>query len=857
MLSAARRRERTGFVLILVLGMLVLISVLVIGFLGHAASQSKSVGSYRDQTGTLLLGDLTVNIIKSQIDTATSASATLGSGALWASQPGAIRTVSSNGNQTTYKLYSSSVLTDANTGSNLKTDILADLPPTADAGDWSGSALWTDLNAPTTKADGTNAYPIVDVINDATDLPAGATSTPPFTTGSFNIDSTPANNPIGATRVAGSTAWPLPMPVRWLYVLKQGQVIAPDSTSTATLLTFNSASTVPTSANPIIGRIAFWTDDDTCRVNINTASYGTFWDMPRFTSTDDLTLANDQPVNKEYQRYPGHAAMTTLTLALPEFAPGGVVSTASAEALHALSPRYYPGGSTEGTVASTTSSTALGATPKTNRLYASVDELLFDPPPTAAGTRTASSYLNKTQVETAKFFLTAHSRAPELNLFGEPRVAMWPLSTINDSNHRTATDQLIAFCATTPGTTPYAYYFTRAPFTYLGGQGNWVAGLAGSSACATTANPSTSDISIARNASLMGYLDALTATSLPGNLGGGSTYNSAGKYTQLGMRQILTEVFDYIRMTNARDPLLDPQIGGPSGGLPYSAYGSSDNNGAYNNFGNGQILPSVYNWPGGSQITYGYGRFSGNLVEASLVFVAVGQGVTTAVTPKVIGYPLLAPSATQNCTPVPQAQCATTYTGAAPAAPAATYTGALPYSTAAVTPVGSAPVGGVPPQGDTAVQAMLVLSFFDPALGYDLANANFSFTITGLGGTLNGTSLGFPAATSAEGVEVGPSADFYGYPNAAGSFLPWQSYLSGTQFKANTITSGNPHSAYMPFFSNIINVSNTVANMALAGLNSAVKINIYPENAVGSSRRTKSFTRAVAPGQRSITGRAT
>ena len=124
--------------------------------------------------------------------------------------------------------------------------------------------MWTDLNAPAIKSDGTTyAYPIIDVVNDNGDLPTGSTANAPFATGSFNVDSTLANNPVGATRSA-TGQYPLPMPVRWLYVLKQGQIIAPDSSSTDTVVTFNNASPKPISNpsnplldNPIIGRIAF------------------------------------------------------------------------------------------------------------------------------------------------------------------------------------------------------------------------------------------------------------------------------------------------------------------------------------------------------------------------------------------------------------------------------------------------------------------------------------------------------------------------------------------------------------------------------------------------------------------------
>ncbi len=265
--------SRDGFILIVVLGILVLITILVVGFLVHAGSQAKSFASYRDQTSNLLLSDVAVNMVKAQVDDATGISSGASPG-LWASQPGAIRTVDGSGQQKTYKLYSSRTPTDTNTGTTLGDALVKDLPAaTAVASnDWANSPVWTDLNAPALKSDGTSAYPIIDVVNDNADLPAGTTGSAPFASGNFNVVSDPIVNPVGAVRSA-TGKYPLPMPVQWLYVLKQGQVIAPDTTGVAgAQVTFNKASTVPTADNPIVGRVAYWTDDDTCRVNVNTAS---------------------------------------------------------------------------------------------------------------------------------------------------------------------------------------------------------------------------------------------------------------------------------------------------------------------------------------------------------------------------------------------------------------------------------------------------------------------------------------------------------------------------------------------------------------------------------------------------------
>ena len=166
----------------------------------------------------------------------------------------------------------------------------------------------------------------------------------------------------------------LPMPVRWIYVLQDGSLIAPDAggTTTATF-TSNNGSPVPKATNPIVGRIAFWSDDETSKLNLNTAagftenlttglnpnnasayanspSYypGSFWDTPRFYTTFDYGLPDPtglpqagavsgglalcQLLEFEFQRYPGHPATTSLAPALKD--------VLSSDQIYSVSPRY-------------------------------------------------------------------------------------------------------------------------------------------------------------------------------------------------------------------------------------------------------------------------------------------------------------------------------------------------------------------------------------------------------------------------------------------------------------------------------------------------------------------------------------
>ena len=288
-----------------------------------------------------------------------------------------------------------------------------------------------------------------------------------------------------------------------------------------------------TKANPIVGRIAFWTDDDTCKVNINTASEGTYWDVPRAGTTEEVKLATHQPVQKEFQRYPGHPAMTSLS---------AVFSTLTYDQIYSLVPRINGGGSDAGdtqTVSQANSTSGVPGSPgpvgvqiipDADRLYANVDELVFNP------LRGNNGGISKALLEQAKFFLTARSRAPEVNLFNLPRIAIWPIHFLwarnpvdSNSSGKAKTnvfDRLIAFCSTINGK---QYYFQRFN---------------------SKASDEITTTSFPRNAQLYAYLQALTARAVPGF--GGNYFAKYGADRD----QILTEIFDYIRSANPTDETL-------------------------------------------------------------------------------------------------------------------------------------------------------------------------------------------------------------------------------------------------------------------------------------------------------------
>ena len=516
-------RPQRSLALVSVLILLVLITAVIVGFLITSGLEQTSSRSYKASSSARLMADTAINLVQGQINEATSQ----GMKYAWASQPGAIRTYDNTGAlHQIYKLYSAQNLTTTDaTKMDISTTAAGsnDMPPST----WTSStALWVDLNASAADAQGNSHYPILD--------PGQASK----------VDGFSVNTTAG---IASATS--VPMPVRWLYVLQQGQIITPDTTSTGTVATFANSSVKPSAANPIVGRIAYWTDDETSKVNVNTAggdglatgtfpntdptpiANATFWDTPRFSASDETNMANVQPAANEFQRYPGHPGTVALNNVLNGL--GWNLGAAPSTSFYTLTPRYALGGSTAGTVPIATATSVTLPTSPGNHLYSSVAEMLFKTDRTKSVIN-ADDAATRQKMESARFFLTAHSQAPEVTLSGQPRVSIWPVwSTAATGKTRTPIDGVLAFTATVPGTTPSTYYFTRADST-----------------------SSTVDIALKesngqfRNQTLLNYLDYFTSATqaIPGY---GGSFD--GKYTQTGKRQILAEIFDYIRTINMVD----------------------------------------------------------------------------------------------------------------------------------------------------------------------------------------------------------------------------------------------------------------------------------------------------------------
>ncbi|XHR30629.1 MAG: Verru_Chthon cassette protein A [Chthoniobacteraceae bacterium] len=761
--------------LVIVLAMMGLMTLLVVGFMVRVGSARKAVASYSATARTRQLANTVTNLVQAQVNEATSrctGSITQGgSGFGWVSQPGALRLFDGTGAlKTIYRLYSSTSLTGTSAS-----DFVKDIPPE----DWADSpAIWTDLNAPMPDTAGNLHFPILDPRD-----PNNSTSV-------INVDGFALDKPPGAT-----INQPAPMPTRWLYILQNGEIITSSITRSAGIITIGGAR----KDNPVIGRIAFWTDDETCKVNINTAAGDginnlvsnttdntadkTFWDTPHFVAPDELKLDSYAPTAGEYQRYPGHPATTALKKIFTDLG-----YNLSSPDFYQLLPRYNDGGSKGGTLSILN---AAKVPAKTNPLYSSVGEMLFTPDRLASALN-MNDAVSSQRIDTAKFFLTTNSRAPEINLFGLPRISIWPLSSNTDASHRSTVDQLMAFCSTI-GTKPY--YFSRQDPTNA-----------------------ITDINLTRNTDLLSYVDRLTTQAVPGF---GGNFDTKYPATPLGdkviseRRQILTEIFDYIRTTNLHDATVSS---------PFAAAGPN----ITENLGEGQVIPcsagdgSTLGWN-----TQGFGRFF-RLREVSLQFVAMGAGQ----------------SGSNNAIPVQSA-----------------YASMPGVSEINIT-------GGVLPANTTAVQAFLLFSIFDPSMGYSWIMPNVYFDISGLenltitdgAGTIR--PLGFAASGNYTPAPMGgpgviPFKSMNSGSNLGGLMdfrcILYNRILTHAAFPAGLSSQGGRN---YPFYSAITAIPNS-SSITLNG--ATIKVNIYGPSGAGTPVQSYdiSFNSVSFPMPQLATGAAT
>ncbi|MDZ4289599.1 MAG: Verru_Chthon cassette protein A, partial [Prosthecobacter sp.] len=497
-LSDARRHK--GLALIIVLSMLALATIVILAFLSVADTEHKATITYSASQSARRFADTAVNLVISQIRSASAREPEPAPGAatysavpvIHATQPGAVRKYNQAGAFVAgYKLFSDANLifrpTEAGTNARAqeKNFVTTSEPPAGwDAGE--NLARYVDLNEPVVKgvanAEGETAavqtvFPIIDPrAGQDVDSADGNIPIEGFSYGPLTAIS--GSNLGDKVVIPGSAAADtiddlrLPMPVQWLYILKDGTVGHLNET-----LQFVSEAGEPSVENPMVSRIAFWTDDETCKVNINTAAEPTFEGQPLYFHERDHRWADYPPTRSEYQRFPGHPATVALSSVLypnpyqtnernletyGESASDLVRIVNVKEKIYDLMPRIQMGGSKAGTeffdvsesaydtgvkkAAAVDIQTALG-----ERLYASVDELLFSQT-TDNGKRVlnVANYgggvlFDKATLERTSAFLTASSRGSEVSMFGLPKVAMWPIA--EDTTRRTGFDNLIEFCS--------------------------------------------------------------------------------------------------------------------------------------------------------------------------------------------------------------------------------------------------------------------------------------------------------------------------------------------------------------------------------------------------------------------------
>ncbi len=684
--------NRRGIALVVVLVFLVLLSVFVVGFFSNSQDELTAAQSFTGEVSASHLAESAVSVVMGQIRESTGRL----NGA-WGSQPGMIR-VYRDGDKASskadafFKLYSSDDMIIS--GKEIDTYDPANDVVEGPKDGWNHvPALWTDLNEfvtvqlpdPSGKLGGkvTNVprYPILDPSLDQ------------------KVEGLELNLPVGSKADRDSSSQRARMPVRWLYVLKDGTLTAPSaSEADGTRATWKENERAPTAANPIVGRVAFWTDDESSKININTAGgfslkgispptsdgprdrlgapytedtyAGSFWDTPRVLTSFDRGeldkkldsqlmdtggLGTSQPTRGEFQRYPGHPSTTSLGIVfrgtkVNRNSPAqNMPYLLSSGQLALLAPRLQYTFDTDPTKKERGSNFGTdrliakfddAAGPRVKRLYASVDELFYAQPNTAdqkndqriesdvdLDVKEAKGVITPDLLEKMRFFLTAHSRSPEMNLFGRPRITIWPVAKVSkqedESNLWNASDRLLAFCSTIG---PDASKQAEDKVTRFIFQRN----IEGTNSTTGAYDP-TRDIELSRNKDLIKYLREVTGNPFPGF--GGLSFESKYKNVafggdQLGRDQVLVEIFDYIRCVNLRDSTRDKGIiTFDSYGIPRPTAKEVVKSEQFKFAPRGLVVPSKL----GDRV--GFGRFP-SISEASLVLYHSGYQVGSGATKK-------------------------------------------------------------------------------------------------------------------------------------------------------------------------------------------------------------------------------
>jgi len=582
-----QEKRRQAMALIMVTTTVALISILIVAIFSVTQTEYKATQSYVAGRNAKQLADMAVNIVEAQIQNGQNTS--FSDRTIHATQPGMVRVYRANGVfKEAYKLYSSSKMKVTGSESSLLSS--ENLVPS----DWNSNtqkARYVDLNEPVirpgvTAGSASVIFPVIDPRAALNSLPGAATQYSP---------SNPAPSGAQTSQVEGfwyeknttsgqtytevvtpldtndGTKLRLPMPVEWLYILEDGTTGALDSSNR---FVSSNPAVQPQASNPIVGRVAFWTDDESCKINVNTAAEPTFSGTPFYYHERDRRWAHFPGTTGEYQRYPGHPATVALSSVLapnmrldplspdPGFSDQNIVDIK--EKIYALMPKISGGGSYAGTrpfvndyfstsngeTASEAQLVVLDAAKK-ERLFASIDEMIFtDALFDTTNGRVPAKYnfpagtrvlFDHDTLERSRFFLTAHSRSPEFSIHGLPRVCIWPVHE-NDSVSnplRTNFDNAIALASTLKSSNEAlamarSYFFRRS-----------------------RAHNGDYDVGISRNDLLLKYLvSQMSSLTWPATSNLGSSTSFLQKYGISNVNQLAAQFFDYVRCTNLYDGIL-------------------------------------------------------------------------------------------------------------------------------------------------------------------------------------------------------------------------------------------------------------------------------------------------------------
>lgn len=447
--------RRRGVAIITVLAIVSLMTVLVISFFQMAqTAKTTAVGSVElDRVGTLK--DVITNFVTAQIREATTLPGNGGTQTIWTSQPGAIRTYHGSSSQFNrlYKLYSSDKMMEEGIDKENSDVLLEKIEKDVDPRWDEYPDMYVDGNRPLRptgaerRSDSPEetrsrlVYPIVDPSRYNGREDDKTNNTEGFVYGERSLSSVTVNG-------VDSRRGQLAMPLRWIYLLRDGTPGTVDKEGKFTTISKDGGE--PTKDNPIVSRLAWWTDDETCKINVNIASIPVPWDTPRTASAEDVWYAQYPPVSGECQHYPGHPAQTDLCAvifpgfrytpdenAIPVGENMNALPLKYANLVWNIAPFITEKGGTQG---GTQKVSPFSATPvpldNDDHLFPTFEEFYFKarraeknldrPRDSIEGEDAGNQILRR--LEGSQFFLTTRSSGPEMTVFGTPRVCMFPMN---------------------------------------------------------------------------------------------------------------------------------------------------------------------------------------------------------------------------------------------------------------------------------------------------------------------------------------------------------------------------------------------------------------------------------------------